>query len=147
MSDKIVDLDRGCDLDSEDEIAELVRRFYADIAQDALLGHIFNDVAKVDWHEHIPKIATFWNRILLGIEGYTGDPIQAHFLVHQKEPFTHEHFRHWLEMFQETVDAGWAGPYAQEIKRKGVKIALVHSRALTGEPLKVLIDIEKKDKS
>lgn len=147
MSDKSVELDRKCDLDSQEEISEMVMRFYSDVAQDELLGHIFNDVARVDWHEHIPKIAEFWNKMLLGIDGYEGKPMEAHFLIHQKEPFTHEHFRRWLELFQETVDGGWAGPFAQEIKRKAVKIALVHSRELTGKPLDVLLDISPKKKS
>src|SRR3546814_5694738 len=42
------------DLDDESEIAEMVRRFYADVAQDDLLGPMFNDVAQVDWSEPLP---------------------------------------------------------------------------------------------
>ncbi|MFN8015414.1 MAG: group III truncated hemoglobin [Acidimicrobiia bacterium] len=134
---------RNCDLDNEVEIGEMVRRFYSAVAQDDLLGHIFNDVAHVDWTTHIPKIKDFWCKILLGIEGYEGNPIEAHAIIHSKEPFTHEHFRRWLEIFQETVDLGWEGPYAQEIKRKAVKVALVHSRLLTGKPLDVLLHVEE----
>ena len=44
------------DLDSPGEIAEMVRRFYQDVAQDDLLGPVFNDVARVDWNEHLPKL-------------------------------------------------------------------------------------------
>jgi hypothetical protein len=43
------------DLDTPEEIAEMVRRFYSDVAQDDLLGPIFNDVARVDWSEHLPE--------------------------------------------------------------------------------------------
>ena len=42
------------DLDTPEEIAELVRRFYADVTQDDLLGPMFNEVARVDWSEHLP---------------------------------------------------------------------------------------------
>lgn len=141
--DSAVDLFRGCDLDNENEISILVQRFYSDVAQDEILGHIFNDVAHVNWDDHIPKIKEFWSKMLLGIDGYEGNPLEAHARIHAMEPFTHEHFRRWLELFQETVDLGWEGPYAQEIKRKAVKVALGHSRQLTGTPLDVLIEIKK----
>ncbi len=135
---------RNRDLDNEEEIGILVQRFYGDVAQDELLGHIFNDVAHVNWDAHLPKIKQFWSKMLLGIPGYEGNPLAAHEKIHLLEPFTHEHFRRWLELFQETVDLGWEGPYAQEIKRKAVKITLIHSRILTGEPLDVLLTIREK---
>ena len=52
----------------------MVRRFYSDVTQDDLLGPMFNEVAHVDWCEHLPKLAAFWGRALLGIPGYTGNP-------------------------------------------------------------------------
>src|SRR5690606_40718107 len=69
-----VPLWRGRDLDDRVEIAEMVRRFYADVAQDDLLGPMFNDVAQVDWSAHLPKLTAFWCRALLsarkrGVEG------------------------------------------------------------------------------
>ena len=66
------------DLDSAEEIAEMVRRFYQDVAQDDLLGPLFNDIAQVDWNEHLPKLTMFWCRALLGIEGYVGNPFRSH---------------------------------------------------------------------
>jgi hemoglobin len=134
---------RGCDLDSEVEIAELMKRFYSDIAQDEALGHIFNDVAHVNWDTHIPHIASFWNKMLFGTGDYVGNPLEAHQHIHEIEPFTHDHFRRWLELFQENVDSGWEGPNAETIKRKAVKIALVQSRILTGEPLDLLLHIDE----
>lgn len=147
VGSKNEDLFRGCDLDNEQEISILVRRFYGDVAQDEILGHIFNDVAHVNWDEHIPKIAEFWSKMLLGIDGYEGDPFEAHMKTHMIEPFTHEHFRRWLELFQESVDLGWEGSYAQEIKRKALKVALVHSRQLTGTPLDVLVSIQERPRT
>ena len=72
---------RERDLDSPEEIAEMVRRFYQDVAQDDLLGPMFNDVAQVDWAEHLPKLAAFWCRALLGLPGYQGLS-----LIHISEP-------------------------------------------------------------
>ena len=40
---------RDCDLIDRDEVEEMVKRFYGDVAEDEILGHYFNDVAKGDW--------------------------------------------------------------------------------------------------
>ena len=131
------------DLGSETQIAELMKNFYSQVTQDELLGKIFNDVAHVNWESHIPLITQFWYKMLFGQGDYNGNPLEAHQKIHDLEPFTHDHFRRWLEIFQENVDANWEGPFAQEIKRKAVKISLVHSRILTGEALDVLLHIDK----
>ena len=55
------------ELDSEHRIAEMVRRFYADVNTDDLLGPIFNEVAAVDWSAHLPRLTAFWCRALLDI--------------------------------------------------------------------------------
>ena len=65
------------DLDTPEEIAEMVRRFYADVAQDDLLGPMFNDVARVDWSEHLPKLAAFWCRALLGLARRRSSPVRT----------------------------------------------------------------------
>jgi hemoglobin len=56
----------GRDLDDRGEITELVRRFYARVAEDDLLGPVFEDVARVDWSTHLPKLTELWCRVLLG---------------------------------------------------------------------------------
>src|SRR5687768_12340823 len=90
------------DLDDEAEVREMVRRFYVDVAQDRLLGPVFNDVAQVDWPEHLPKLTAFWCRALFGTPGYDGSPLRAHAAVHQRQAFTTAHFERWLELFEET---------------------------------------------
>ncbi len=121
------------DLDSPDEIAEMVRRFYRDVAQDDLLGPMFNDVAKVDWGEHLPKLTAFWCRALLGLSGYEGNPFRAHALVHAQRPFTAAHFERWLTLFQETLELGWTGPNADRAWTLATNVARVHSHQLIGE--------------
>ena len=92
------------DLDSPEQIAEMVRRFYADVAQDSLLGPMFNDVAQVDRSAHLPKLTAFWCRALLSMPGYEGNPFRVHQTVSAKSPFTVAHFERWLELFFETED-------------------------------------------
>ena len=91
------------DLDTPEEIAEMVRRFYQDVAQDDLLGPIFNDVAQVDWIEHLPKLTRFCCRALLGLEGYVGNPFRSHALINERSPVTIEHFERCLQLFHYTV--------------------------------------------
>lgn len=126
---------RGRDLDDVVEIEEFVRRFYRDVAQDDLLGPIFNDVAHVDWAEHLPKLVAYWSRNLLGVPGYMGNPFRAHLSVHRKQSFTTADFDRWLEMFVETVDGGWSGPMAEKAKRFATNVALVQHRRLVGGEL------------
>lgn len=115
------------------QLAELVRRFYGDVAQDDLLGPMFNDVAKVDWSEHLPKLTDFWGRVLFGTSGYAGNPFRAHLDVHRQRPFTIAHFNRWLELFYETIDLGWAGPNADHMKAMAMNVARVHAGQLIGE--------------
>lgn len=111
----------------------MVRRFYQEVAQDDLLGPMFNDVALVDWAEHLPTLTAFWCRALLGIEGYIGNPFRAHMLVHERSPFTLAHFERWLELFGETVEQGWTGPNAVRALQLAHNVARVHSQQLVGE--------------
>jgi hemoglobin len=123
------------DLDTPADVAEMVRRFYQDVAQDDLLGPMFNDVAQVDWSEHLPKLAAFWCRALLGIEGYVGNPFRSHVEVHARSPFTEAHFRRWLQLFHETVELGWVGPNVDRALELAHNVARVHSSQLVGTPV------------
>lgn len=119
----------------------MVRRFYQDVAQDDLLGPMFNDVAQVDWAEHLPKLTAFWCRALLGIPGYQGNPFMAHRLVHEQVPFTEAHFLRWLELFHETLDDGWSGPNVDRAKELAGNVARVHQHQLvggTGLPVEII---------
>lgn len=120
------------DLDAPDEIAEMVRRFYQGVAQDDLLGPLFNDVAAVDWNEHLPKLTAFWCRALLGMEGYQGNPYRQHSLINDQAPFTQAHFDRWLDLFHDTVESGWVGPNVDRALTLAHNVASVHGRQLIG---------------
>jgi hemoglobin len=120
------------DLDTVEEVAEMVRRFYQDVAQDDLLGPVFIDVAEVDWNEHLPKLTAFWSRALLGVPGYAGNPMRAHVEVHERAPFERAHFERWTSLFFDTVQGGWRGPLADRAMAMARNVARVHSSQLTG---------------
>jgi len=132
MSPGAVRLAPTQDLDTPDQVAEMVRRFYQDVAQDDLLGPMFNDVAQVDWSEHLPKLTAFWSRALLGIEGYSGNPFRAHALINARSPFTVAHFERWLQLFADTVELGWTGPNADRALALARNVARVHSGQFLG---------------
>lgn len=120
------------DLETPEAIETMVRTFYADVAVDELLGPMFNDVAQVDWSEHLPKLAAFWRRALLSRPGYEGNPYRAHQLIHAKRPLTPAHFVRWLELFHDVVDAKWRGPRAEHAKDLARRVADVHCRQIVG---------------
>lgn len=132
MSREIVRPPPTRDLDDPGQVAELVRRFYSDVAQDDLLGPMFNDVARVDWSEHLPKLTDFWCRMLFAMPGYQGNPFRAHQVIHAQRPFTAAHFERWLDLFFEAVELGWVGPNAERVKAFATKVARVHCEQLVG---------------
>lgn len=115
------------DLDTPAEIAEMVRRFYADVAQDDLLGPVFEGVAHVDWSEHLPKLTQFWCRVLLHDGDYEGNPLRAHERIHAQRPFTDDLFARWLSLFHDTVETGWSGPYADHALEFAERVATAHN--------------------
>ncbi|MCB9011985.1 MAG: group III truncated hemoglobin [Actinobacteria bacterium] len=123
------------DLTDPFEIAQLVRRFYARIRKDDLLGPIFDGVAKVDWSAHLPKLTAFWSGVLLGLPGFQGAPMRKHALIHMQHPLEPAHFQRWVALFMDTVDAGWSGPRADYAKQVAASVARGHAMRLTGELL------------
>jgi hemoglobin len=106
-------------LDNREAIALLVEQFYGKVRQDSFIGPIFNDVAKVNWAEHLPKITNFWCDLLLGENNYHGRPFPPHIPLNLEVA----HFERWLKLFIETVDENFTGLKAEEVKRRALGIA------------------------
>lgn len=84
-----------------DEIHQVVRRFYAAVRKDTVLGPIF--AAHVDdWPEHETKIAAFWRNAILREKCYSGNPMRVHVT---RPSVKAEHFPIWLELFHTTLCA------------------------------------------
>lgn len=113
------------DLTSRADIEQLVDAFYDRIRADARLGPIFDDVARVDWAAHLPKMYAFWESILFGAAGFKGNPLAVHRALARQTPLAPDDFDRWLELFATTVDDLFAGPVADEAKRRAMRIASV----------------------
>lgn len=106
-------------IESRTEIELLVNSFYDKVKQDALIGPIFNETAKVDWNEHLPKLINFWEDLLLGTNKYNGRPFPPHIPLNLKI----EHFERWLQLFSKTIDENFYGLKADEAKARALRIA------------------------
>lgn len=106
------------DISSFDDIKQLVDSFYSRVRHDELLGPVFNAFIK-DWSEHLPKMYSFWQTVLLEEHTYFGSP----FVPHAKLPVEKQHFERWLKLFNETVDEYFVGDLAEKAKWQGERMA------------------------
>jgi hemoglobin len=113
------------DLSSRADIERLVDAFYARVQVDSRLGPIFNDVARVDWATHLPKMYAFWESVLFGASGFKGNPLAVHRALARHTELTPQDFDRWLHLFSETVDELFSGPVADDAKARAHRIATV----------------------
>lgn len=114
------------DIAAIEDIRLFVDEFYARAGQNELIGPIFNEKLEGQWDAHLQKMYRFWQTILLHEHTYSGSP----FLHHMKLPVYKEHFNTWLGLFQETIDAHFEGPVAEEAKSRAGKMALMFEAKL-----------------
>lgn len=85
-----------CDrLGGHDGISKLIKMFYVDARQHAVLGPIFNSHIQ-DWPAHLDKIADFWALQTGGQSRYRGGFAGAHMSLGLQA----EHFQHWLGLWE-----------------------------------------------
>lgn len=111
------------DIGSREDIIKLVNTFYERVKQNKTIGPIFNDVAKVNWEAHMPRMYDFWSGMLLGDNSYTGNPMTPHIQLSKRTHMTDTEFSEWLTLFTDTVDDLFEGEIAQEAKTRAENIA------------------------
>jgi hemoglobin len=107
------------DISNEQDVKTLVDSFYAKVNRDELLAPIFNDLAQVDWAEHLPNMYKFWSSLLFRDASYQGQPWPKHALL----PVNTTHFARWLSLFKQTVQEHFVGPKAIEAMNIAASIA------------------------
>ena len=113
------------DIRNRKDIESLVNAFYEKVKTDKVIGYLFTDTAKVNWELHLPKMYNFWENILFQSANYNGNPMLVHKNLHQKSAMNQEHFQHWRELFNQTVDSLFEGVKADEIKNRAMNISAV----------------------
>lgn len=111
------------EIESRMDIELLVNTFYEKVRANKVIGYIFNDIAKIDWKHHLPKMYSFWASILLGQHGFTGNPMQKHIQLSKQTTLTEVEFSEWILLFNETVDELFEGEKAEEAKIRAANIA------------------------
>jgi hemoglobin len=111
------------DIANRQDVELLVNEFYRKVRQDEQLGHIFDEVIKLDWEHHIPILCDFWDTILLDAGNYTRNAMAVHFDVNKKISLLPQHFTTWLFLFDETIDELFQGETADLAKKRAHSIA------------------------
>ena len=111
------------DITSREDCERLVRAFYGRALTDPVIGFIFVDVAKLDLDAHVPRIASFWETILLGAQSYGGGAFRPHAMINAQVRLRAGHFERWLWLWRTTVDELFAGERAELAKTHADRVA------------------------
>lgn len=111
------------DIENQKDIQHLVNQFYQKVTEDELIGFFFNEIAKVDWELHLPKMYQFWETLLFGNIAYKGNPMAVHFPINQRVAMEKKHFDRWILLWTKTVEENFEGEIASQAKSKARNIA------------------------
>lgn len=102
-----------------EHVKQLVDTFYGKVREDELLADIFNERIQDKWPQHLAKMYTFWQTVLLGEHTYFSSPFPPHATL----PVEKVHFERWLKLFYETLDELFSGQIADEARWRAGKMA------------------------
>ncbi|WP_018614502.1 group III truncated hemoglobin [Segetibacter koreensis] len=107
------------DIEGMNDIKLLVDTFYDKVRSDSFLGPVFDARIQDRWPQHLEKMYTFWQTVLLEEHTYFGAP----FPPHANLPVDHQHFEQWLTLFTKTIDELFCGEKANEALWRANKMA------------------------
>jgi hemoglobin len=125
----------AADIETRDDCERLVRAFYGRAMADPVIGWIFVDVARLDLEAHVPRIASFWETILLGGRSYSGGAFRPHAVLHARVGLRAGHFERWLWLWSTTVDELFAGQRAELAKAHAARVAAAFHARLANLPV------------
>lgn len=120
------------DIETRADCERLVRAFYTRALADEVIGWLFTDVARLDLEQHVPRITSFWETVLLGAQSYGGGAFRPHSELDAKAQLRGGHFIRWLALWDATVDELFQGPTADEAKTHAARVAAAFNRRLRG---------------
>jgi len=102
------------------KVEELVRKFYAVVLKDDLIGPIFtralgDDLKNGKWYEHLNTLNNFWLQMMAGERHYRGDPFPPHAFL---GPLSEDMFKQWLELFHKTTHSLFTVEIADKFDNK-----------------------------
>lgn len=111
------------DILSRKDIELLVAEFYVRVKEDAIIGPVFTEIAKINWEKHLPIMCDFWENAILFTGSYQGNPMDLHTHLHKVMPLHAFHFQKWNQIFISTVDSLFKGENALLAKQRALKIS------------------------
>lgn len=111
------------DIESRDDLVQLLEAFYTKAFVDDLIGHFFTKVVPLNLEVHIPVIADFWEAIIFNKHTYKKNVMVVHQHIHHLSHIKKEHLDRWVQIFTNTVDELFEGDKATLIKQRGSSIA------------------------
>jgi hemoglobin len=113
------------DIENREDIEILVNKFYDKVKQDEVIGFIFNDIVKVNWEKHLPRMYDFWENTIFYTGTYTGNPMEMHKHLNRVVPLSTEQFLQWNKLFVLTVDENFDGNHALLAKQRAISISTI----------------------
>ena len=114
-------------LGGHEGILRLIKPFYIDVRQHAVLGPIFN--ARIqNWPEHLDRITQFWARQTGGPSTYPGAFAAAHLPLGIQPT----HLQHWLGLWEWNCRRHLAKEEADEMVALAQRIGEQLQRLVTG---------------
>ena len=113
------------DIQCRNDIETIVVEFYKKALEDDVIGYLFTDVIEVNWPVHIPRIVDFWDSVIFSVGNFSGNPMEKHMSLHEKSPMNSDHFKRWLQLFDETSSQYFEGPNANLLKDRAKSIAAI----------------------
>jgi hemoglobin len=111
------------DITDRSDVELLVNSFYEKVKANPVLGYIFDDVAKINWSSHLPKMYSFWSSILIDEHSYQGNPMLIHMQLSKLTSMGETQFNEWMNLFYETIDELFEGENADNAKKRAENIA------------------------
>ncbi|MEM9363449.1 MAG: group III truncated hemoglobin [Bacteroidota bacterium] len=127
---------RKREIESREDVFELVDTFYAKVREDDLLGPIFNKHIK-DWPKHLERLTDFWETNLFFVRKFKGNPMLKHRLVDAASNYTINkmHFGVWLNHWFQTIDGLFVGEKANIAKNRARNMGtFFHISMFQGRP-------------
>lgn len=115
------------DIETREDIILIMREFYDKLLADYAIRFFFTRITSVNEHleAHFEILATFWEQSLFLKGGYYNNMFSIHKEVHEKAAFTKEHYTIWLNHFNSTIDAYFAGKNAEQMKTQAISMATI----------------------
>ena len=107
------------EIESINDIQQMVNSFYAKVQKDDLIGPIFQERIQNRWPEHLEKMYRFWETVLLDNHSYYGSPCAPHATM----PIEEKHFDRWLSLFKQNLEEQYIGSKAEEALWRAKKMA------------------------